>query len=102
MYVVRDLGNAPSEAAVSQRCRRLLAHLAEYSTRESNPAARPYQDRQINRIVVLCELCAAQESSLTAVDISLGCSPERGARCAPSDSNRDRTEFKAVASCQLG
>jgi hypothetical protein len=80
MSGVRDLGNAPSESAVSQRCRRLLAHLAGYSTRESNPAARPYQDRQINQIVVLCESsCAAQVPALArdGYKPSLGTGPRR-------------------------
>ena len=34
----------------------LISHW--YSTRESDPAARPYQDRQINRIFVLYDSCA--------------------------------------------
>ena len=63
----------------------LISH--GYSTRESDPAARPYQDRQINRIVVLCDSCAARESNAATWLIRSSCPPGRRARYGARGSN---------------
>ena len=93
--IVRDLGNAPSKAAVSQRCRRLLAHLARYSTRESNPAARTYQARQIHRIVVLCDFVkyGTRGSNSSLQGVGLLPSPDGESRVGSGRTIRTRVFF---------
>jgi len=82
--VVRDLGNAPSVAAVSRRCRRLLAHLAGWSCRDSNTAAMHIRRRRSPRPAssVVLDSCAARESNAAQALISSPPPPGRSAWCA--------------------